>query len=162
MKQSDAFNILGIPGGQNVTPDDIKRAFRRAAQKYHPDRNPAGLEMMKMINAAYDVVRDFSGEVAESKQTDYGDVLNDALNTIISLGLNIEVCGAWVWVTGDTKPHKDILKTSGFSWAPKKLAWYYRPADFKSLSRRTYSLDEIRTKYGSEKVGAKEQKVLAA
>lgn len=33
-----------------------------------------------------------------------------------------------IWISGDTKPHKDELKSMGAKWAPKKGAWYYKPA----------------------------------
>jgi len=153
MKLQEAFNILGIPAG-NITNEEIKQAYRKAAQKYHPDRNPAGLEMMQAINAAYEVIKDFSGEVyAKGNNTNYGDQINAALNAIIGLGLDIEVCGSWVWVTGDTKPHKEILKQAGFFWAVKKLAWYFRPEEYKCYrSKGSLSLDEIRQKYGSQTV----------
>ena len=39
-------------------------------------------------------------------------------------GIEIEVCGSWVWVSGDTKPHKERLKALGFCWHSKKHCWY--------------------------------------
>jgi len=78
------------------------------------------------------------------------EALNDALTAIISLaGLIIEICGAWVWVTGDTYKHKAILKDNGFKYASKKKAWHFRPENWKSSSRGQASMDEIRGKYGS-------------
>lgn len=158
MKQQDAFNILGIEVGK-VTQEDIIKAYRKACMQYHPDRNPAGLEMMKLINAAREALKDFvSGESFSSTGQNYGNQINAALNAIINLGLEIEVCGAWVWVTGDTKAHKDILKAAGFFWSPKKLAWYYRPEEYKSRQGRgAFSLDQIREKYGSKQVKATEE-----
>ena len=50
MKLSDAAQVLGL--SSEVAPEDVKRAYRKAAMTYHPDRNPAGAEMMKIINAA--------------------------------------------------------------------------------------------------------------
>ena len=44
MKYSDAAMIFGLSG--HVTPDDVNRAYREAAKRYHPDINPAGAEMM--------------------------------------------------------------------------------------------------------------------
>lgn len=35
--------------------------------------------------------------------------------------------GCCIWVSGNTKPHRDILKALGFRWAPKKSAWYWKP-----------------------------------
>lgn len=107
--------------------------------------------MMKIINDAYDALKKYAGEM-KSEQTDYGDMLNDALNAISGLpALVIEICGSWVWVTGETREHKDTLKESGFKWAAKKKAWYFRPEEFSSRSKGTKSLEEIRAKYGSQR-----------
>lgn len=157
MKIQDAFNILGVGDG-HVTQEDITQAYRRACMKYHPDRNPAGLEMMKLINAAREALKDFVSGESVGEGRDYGEKINAALNAIVGLCLTIEVCGAWVWVTGDTKAHKDALKTAGFFWAPKKQAWYFRPEEHKCRhSRGKFTLDEIREKYGSEKYEEKRQ-----
>lgn len=162
MKLSDALSILGISG--QYDPEMVKASYRKACSIYHPDRNPSGLEMMKMVNQAYDELKDKTGEekVTEDFNQEYGQDICEALNKIIHLGLDIEVCGAWVWLHGDTRPHKDIIKDSGFKWAPKKKLWYYRPSDYKSSSRGKFSMDEIRNKHGSQKVSAKERTKLKA
>ena len=54
MKRSDAAQILGLSG--EVTPEEVEQAYRQAALKFHRDRNPAGAAMMKIINAADDVL----------------------------------------------------------------------------------------------------------
>ncbi len=147
----DAMKILGLSG--DINPAITKTAFRRACAKYHPDRNPAGLEMMQSVNLAYAAIKDVIDSIElDDSVLNYGDDLNNAINAIINLGLNIDVCGSWVWVTGNTKEHKSILKTAGYKWAKKKIAWYFRPADFKSFSRGKFSLDDIKTAYGSNSV----------
>ena len=152
MKITDAANILGLTG--IVTSNDIKKAYRTAALKYHPDKNPAGIEMMKIINAAFDVLKNFSGEIPnDEEQTatqDYGEAVSQALTAIINLvDLSIEICGAWVWVSGETFQHKTVLKEAGFKYASKKQSWYYRPENWRSKSRGSYSMDDIRNQYGS-------------
>ena len=149
MKISDAANILGLNG--SITPELVKTAFHKAAKKYHPDINSAGAEMMKVVNAAFDVLKDYTGTLdTEESDNQYPEALNDALSAIISLsGLVIEICGAWVWVTGDTYKHKAILKEHGFKYASKKKAWHFRPENWKSRSHGKATMDEIRNKYGS-------------
>ncbi len=148
MNIQEALSILGVAAGE-ANPETIKLAYRKAAQKYHPDRNPSGEHMMKLINAAYELVKSFEGKVEENK--DFGDAINNALNAIMSFGLTIEVCGCWVWVTGNTKAHKEELKAAGFLWSAKKLSWYFRPANKKGrFKAASWSMEEIRTKFGSE------------
>lgn len=55
----DPYEILGID--RNASADEVKAAFRRLAQKYHPDRNPndpTAQEKFKEINAAYQLLSD--------------------------------------------------------------------------------------------------------
>jgi len=38
MAKRDCYEVLGV--GKTASADDIKRAYRRKAMKYHPDKNP--------------------------------------------------------------------------------------------------------------------------
>jgi len=160
----DALSILNLTATAN--PSEIKTAYRKACKKYHPDRNPAGLEMMKAVNVAYSslVELNYDGSerpIDEEVNSDFGDMLNDAINSIMGLsGVEIEICGAWVWLTGNTREYKDAIKAAGFWWAKKKSAWYFRPADYKSKNKGDWDLDKIRNKYGSTSVNNQPRPVL--
>ncbi|MBI4063852.1 MAG: molecular chaperone DnaJ [Elusimicrobia bacterium] len=55
----DLYEVLDVP--RNATEDEIKRAFRKLALKYHPDRNSGNKEAeekFKEINQAYEVLAD--------------------------------------------------------------------------------------------------------
>ena len=55
----DLYDALGVAKGASA--DDIKKAYRKLARQYHPDRNPddkAAEERFKEIQAAYDVLSD--------------------------------------------------------------------------------------------------------
>jgi len=153
MNKFDAARVLGLDG--LLTQELVKTAYRRAAMKFHPDRNPAGLEMMKLINEANEVLSalDFDNDYAstvENDQPDYADDLAAALNAIIHLtSLIIEVCGVWVWVSGNTQEHKAAIKEAGYKWASKKKMWYFKPNGFKSRGRGKATMDDIRATYGS-------------
>jgi molecular chaperone DnaJ len=59
MAKRDYYEVLGI--GKTASPDDIKRAYRRMAMKYHPDKNPGNKEAeakFKECAAAYEVLSD--------------------------------------------------------------------------------------------------------
>lgn len=54
----DYYKILGINRG--ATDDEIKKAYRKLALKYHPDKNksPSAEEMFKNVAEAYEVLSD--------------------------------------------------------------------------------------------------------
>jgi len=62
----DYYEILGV--SKTATKEEIKKAYRKLAMKYHPDRNPGNKEAeekFKLINEAYQVLSD------EEKRTIY-------------------------------------------------------------------------------------------
>ena len=67
----DLYATLGVP--KTATADEIKKAYRNLALKYHPDRNPgdkAAEEKFKSVSAAYSVLSD---EVKRRQYDMYGD-----------------------------------------------------------------------------------------
>jgi molecular chaperone DnaJ len=59
MAKRDYYEILGI--GKNATEDDIKKAYRKMAMKYHPDRNPDSKDAeskFKEAKEAYEMLSD--------------------------------------------------------------------------------------------------------
>ncbi|MFC2859719.1 J domain-containing protein [Citrobacter farmeri] len=155
MNVQEALNVFGLSG--ELTEKDIKIAYRKAALKYHPDRNPLGAELMKAVNAAFDFLMANIDKINqfqssdENARYDYCESLEKVLNTLSGLsGVVYEVIGNWIWISGETKKHKDTLHELNCKWAPKKKQWFYRPEEHKSRrNRKEHSIDEIREMYGT-------------
>ena len=59
MEYKDYYKILGVP--RNASAEEIRKAYRKLAMQYHPDRNPddkQAEERFKEINEAYQVLND--------------------------------------------------------------------------------------------------------
>lgn len=155
MNIQEALNIFGLSG--QLTEKDIKNAFKKAALKYHPDRNPVGAEMMKAVNSAFDFLManlDKINQYQSPEQSaiyNYGNELENVLKALYGLsGLVYEVIGNWIWISGNTIEHKEALKEIGCKWAAKKKQWFYRPEEHKSYwNREEHTIEEIRAKYGT-------------
>jgi molecular chaperone DnaJ len=103
MAKQDYYEVLGIK--RDAKPDEIKKAYRRLARKYHPDVNPndkASEERFKLTTEAHDVLSDPKTRKVYDRFGQYSDNLADAAAR-----------GAGP-TTGRTAPGFDF---SGFDWS---------------------------------------------
>lgn len=56
MAKRDYYEVLGV--NKNASDDEIKKAYRRAAVKYHPDKQNGDETKFKEVNEAYEVLKD--------------------------------------------------------------------------------------------------------
>lgn len=149
------------------TLEELKTQYKKLAMKHHPDMGGTESDM-KEINAEYDslfdelknVRKSAAGETyttkTETKETP--NEFKNIINTLISLeGIKIEICGTWLWITGNTYAHRKALKELHFRFSKSKSAWYYHTEDYKKTSNKTFTLNQIRDLYGSETISKEPQ-----
>lgn len=73
--------------------------------------------------------------------------------------ISIEICGVWLWLSGETRKYKKELKELGFHWASQKGMWYLHFDDYHKFSQKSTSMDYIRFKYGSVVVQAETREI---
>ena len=79
MAKQDFYQILGVK--RDAKPEEIKKAYRRLARKYHPDVNPgdkAAEERFKFITEAHEVLSDPKKRQVYDRFGQYSDQLADA------------------------------------------------------------------------------------
>lgn len=146
--------------------EDVKKTYRKLCFKYHPDVNkaPDAEQIMKEINAEYEIAFNRYKNVhsAKAEQTatagnaeaaaesaEVPDMFKKIINGLVGCdGVQIDIVGTWVWLTGNTYEYKDRIKSLGFKWANKKKAWYWHSPEEKKTTHSKKSLDEIKAKYG--------------
>ena len=79
MAKEDFYKVLGVK--RDAKPDEIKKAYRRLARKFHPDVNPgdkSAEERFKQITEAHDVLSDPKKRKVYDRFGQYSDNLADA------------------------------------------------------------------------------------
>lgn len=153
------------------TLEELKKQYKKLALQNHPDRG-GDTEDMKEINAEYDrlfarlknVHKSASGETYTAKEetTETPEQFKDIVNRLINLeGIEIEICGSWLWITGNTYANRETLKELHFKYSKNKNAWYWHEEGYRKHSKKSFTLDQIRDLFGSEKVNPTQQDKLA-
>ena len=106
------------------TLDELKKQYRRLCLINHPDHGGDTATMAAINN----------------------------INALVKIpGLIVELCGCWLWISGDTKPNKEALKAAGCRWSSSKKMWYWRhQEDGAHWSHGKKSMSQLRMKYGSQ------------
>lgn len=152
------------------TLQDVKELYRTLAKQHHPDRG-GNLETMQAINNQYtkaiNIIANggqFTAAEAEAEILQ-AEAYQEAVNKVVNLeGCKLELIGSWLWITGNTKQHKDILKAdpAPFKWAKKQSdfsAWFFRTAEYKTSNKgQKMSIEAIRAKYGSQTLNSSHQR----
>ena len=155
------------------TAEDLKQEYKKKVRELHPDCNPGKdttaefQQMQEEYTKAWELLKNkhmnAEGEAYEKETTEKPEEFMDILEKLIHLqGIQIELCGSWLWISGNTIAHKDIIKGLGFKWSKNKSAWYYHRDSYRKRSKNSMSMDEIRSLYGSAKFDTEEQQKITA
>lgn len=142
------------------TLEELKKQYKKLALQYHPDKGGKTEEFQNINNEYENLLKKINIENNVKESEINIDEFREIINKIIFFDIEIEIIGKWIWLSGNTKQYKEELKKIGFKWASKKVMWYWRKEENICKSRSKLSIDEIRTKYGSNKVNNKKILVL--
>ena len=142
--------------------------------KFHPDRG-GDVETMKAINAEYDRLFErvknthYSAKhdrMYEKETNETPEEFKDLISRLLKMkGIKIEIIGCFIWVSGDTRPHKEELKALGLKWSTTKKMWYKSPEGYRRRSYGESTIEQIRSRYrnnGTYYGRADEQELLEA
>lgn len=156
---------------------ELRSEYKKLLKIHHPD-NGGNVEIMQEINAEYDFLFGILPNVKMEENPEEGpkanqtyhkgmtDTLKEVIkNVSIIPGIDIEICGSWIWVSGNTYPVRDRLKELNFKFSSKKKMWYFREemegSYHKFRGKKEMSMGSIRFKYGSEHVENTRQAAIA-
>lgn len=144
------------------TMEELRKNYKNLVFTLHPDKGGNEEEFKKMAQEYNGLLNKImKGENSDIKNDldDFIESLKKAYNNIKNLKeINIELIGDWLWISGNTKLHKEKLKEEGFKWAIKKQMWYLNDGSYKRRSKKEKSINDIRKTYGTREL--KSQKKL--
>ena len=143
------------------TAEDVKQLYKKLARDLHPDCNPGRdttkefQEMQAEFDKAWNQLKnkhtDKDGNTYEKESTEDIQIYKDIIERLLHCpGLVIELCGSWLWITGNTKDHKETLKELHFCWSKQKSAWYFHAEPYRKHSKNSVDMWRIREMYGSQ------------
>lgn len=142
-----------------TTIEELRKKYRELLKQFHPDNDGGSVEITQEVNSQYDhLFAELSRENKSDREcsTEEEKAANEAfkavLDRIIHINADIEIVGEWIWVEKGSYENRELLKSVGFRFASRKKAWYWHYGEWHRRSKREITLDEIRLKYGSEKV----------
>ena len=158
--------------------EDGKSLYRTLARENHPD-NGGNEELLKQITVEFKewwkehknihhTASTADQGTADQGTADQGrkykecniDEFIDIINKLVIVpGIEIEICGTWVWISGNSYPYKEYLKEIGCRWSKGKKKWFWTNDYFDP--RKKYgihpSMETIRAMHGSTKVHREEK-----
>lgn len=151
------------------TMDELKAAYKKLAKRWHPDLPGGVLEAMQEINAEYDRLAailpkvNAKGERYQPQTREAPEAFRAAVVAVQAIpGILVELCGEWLWITGNTREHRETFKAAGYKWSQNKAAWYWHEGEYRRSGKKKYSMDDIRRRYGSQAVNVEERETLPA
>jgi hypothetical protein len=147
--------------------DALKKQYFKLAKKYHPDAGGTTAQFQqlqseyeKLLNAL------LKGSNFTQEQKDNEIELDKAMRAVIDAlvgleGINVELIGKWLWISGNTYPVRTQLKSAGLIFFKKDGVPYWVYKGVESKSRGGTTMDEIKQKYGAKKIDVTPQKKLS-
>ena len=142
--------------------EDVKETYRKLAKQLHPDCGGDEAEFKKMsaeYTAAFNRYKnihrgaDKTEQAAENEYAETPEMFAEIINKVINLdGIEIEIVGSWVWLSGNTYFHREAIKAAGFFFSSKHKKWYWNGCQKKSKKHSKMKFDQIQDVYGSQKV----------
>lgn len=135
------------------TLDELKAQYRAWTKKLHPDCGGSDADM-KALNLEFERFFEIlkRNATADQQTTENAHDFMDIIDHLIKMdGLQVELCGSWLWITGDTYKYREALKACGCRWSSSKKKWYWRPAESGYQGKhKAKTMEEIRERYGSQ------------
>lgn len=157
------------------TKEAARSMFLKLCMVMHPDKGGSCAKFVEMKNEYEKIMPHLPSEPKDKPEWKteqetaeetaiYDEVYQAVVEALSRLsGIGVELCGAWLWISGETYENRAALKSAGCFFSSQKKMWYWRPAEYqRRFNRRSMDIDDIRDKFGTVRVIAPKYNVVCA
>lgn len=149
------------------TIESLRQAYRKYALENHPDKHEEDeaekwTATFKRLQAEYDMLLSIrTRRQWKDEKTTYAreKTIQAMIDKAMKIpGVYIELCGCWLWISGDTFMQRARLRLAGFKWSKKKQRWYWGlTMTTKGRRKAKYNnMEAIYNHFGREVIGESE------
>jgi len=142
-----------------TTPEEIKSLYRKLAFENHPDHGGDTRTMQDINNEYHETLKRANGHTHKDGEREFTyryeyereQAIIETISELLKLKMDdveIWLIGLWVWIVGDTKPHKEELKALKCRWHSKRRCWYWKPYEDRTYYSKK-SLGSLAARYGA-------------
>lgn len=171
MNYNEAIKVLGAKQGDTL--DEITKFYRSKVKQSHPDQG-GNTQWFVDVRAAFKIIlaqykynhksqNEDTGEWEENETNltqELQEKLTEVLEKLNSEEIEINILGAWIWLSGNTYQNKNDIKELGFKFSKNKVSWYWYHGEYKKRNRKKYSLKDIEEIHGKVPIEKKRKKLL--
>ncbi len=143
------------------TVKEVKSLYRELAMKHHPDRGGDTATMQEVNRFYHEALKrcDRQQEMGtDGREHTYHynenveQSIMDKISEILALrldGVDVWLVGSWVWLQGNTRPHREALKAIECLWHGQRQMWYWKPYAGKTRYNKNASFGDLAATYGA-------------
>lgn len=127
------------------TLEQVMTLYIKLGKAYQP--NVQTINIMAELKTAYTeacarvILLESSSDTEKEIRHHEAAIYCIIINRIIGLPLRIESARLWIWVSGDTFPHRKALDAAGLTYASRKKKWFFHIKPEQYLSEQYNMLD---------------------
>ena len=138
------------------TAEEGKALYHTLAKKYHADNN-GDENILKEINVEFKTWwKEFKNIHQTTEGHTYTKENNENIEAFMDIlsklsrhqGLKVDLCGSWLWISGNTFPVRESLKAYGCQWSVSKKKWFWAADVKQKAGRGHYSEEQITRRHG--------------
>lgn len=155
-----------------TTVEEVKALYKKLAMQHHPDRGGDTATMQEVNRQYHEALKGRHGQQGKTesgKEYTYyykqaaEQAVVDKIDQVLKSGVLTRIedaefylVGSWLWIVGETYPHRKDLGGLGFTWHSMRQSWVWHEKPYKGKPNPG-SREDIFRAYGAERIKPRDE-----